>query len=321
MTSAEHDTHQTCRRCTLRSRPCLAAGLGLASVALIVLGLATAFEATVLIIGCAVILCTAVALHEAGHLLVARRAGIAVSEYAVGFGPVLFAGDRGGTAYTLRAFPLGGFCHVVGTTPGDRLCEQHARSLPGVPMQTTRLRTRLGVLVGGVWANLACAWVLLLPVTAFIAAGSTDAPWWQVGLLAALATTVAVAIAPFAIYLAVFAYVLAIPAVGWTDDLGSVLSLPDSMATTMVDPQLSAMPWPVVVMLVAAAVHLSLGAVNALPVFPLDGFRVATTLVESARGSQLSAETSSIMAAASAAPLGVFVAGLFIKDVVGLVTG
>jgi regulator of sigma E protease len=55
-----------------------------------------------------------IAFHEFGHMVVAKRAGVTVSEFAFGFGPRLFAIDRGGTLYTVNLLPLGGFCRMVG---------------------------------------------------------------------------------------------------------------------------------------------------------------------------------------------------------------
>ncbi len=58
-------------------------------------------------------------VHEAGHFLAAKRAGIDVLEFGIGFGPKLFAFQRRETTYTLRALPLGGFVRMAGTEPDD----------------------------------------------------------------------------------------------------------------------------------------------------------------------------------------------------------
>lgn len=55
-----------------------------------------------------------ITFHELGHMLVAKRAGVTVSEFAFGFGPRLFGIERGGTLYTVNLLPLGGFCRMVG---------------------------------------------------------------------------------------------------------------------------------------------------------------------------------------------------------------
>jgi len=54
-------------------------------------------------------------LHELGHFLTARLFGVAVNEFSIGMGPRLFGWHgKSGTAYNLRAFPLGGFVSMKG---------------------------------------------------------------------------------------------------------------------------------------------------------------------------------------------------------------
>lgn len=58
-----------------------------------------------------------VSLHEWGHYYFARRAGILVREFAIGFGPKLFSVKKGETRYTLRLLPIGGFVRMAGEDP------------------------------------------------------------------------------------------------------------------------------------------------------------------------------------------------------------
>ena len=60
-----------------------------------------------------------VSLHEAGHMVTAKRFGMKVTRYFVGFGPTVWSFKRGETEYGLKAIPLGGFCKIVGMTPQD----------------------------------------------------------------------------------------------------------------------------------------------------------------------------------------------------------
>jgi membrane-associated protease RseP (regulator of RpoE activity) len=62
-----------------------------------------------------------VVLHELGHFLMAKRAGMKVSEFFVGFGPRLWAVQRGETTYGIKALPLGGYCKIVGMTGMEQL--------------------------------------------------------------------------------------------------------------------------------------------------------------------------------------------------------
>jgi membrane-associated protease RseP (regulator of RpoE activity) len=60
-----------------------------------------------------------VSLHELGHMITAKRFGMKVTRYFVGFGPTIFSFHVGETEYGLKAIPLGGFCKIVGMTPQD----------------------------------------------------------------------------------------------------------------------------------------------------------------------------------------------------------
>jgi membrane-associated protease RseP (regulator of RpoE activity) len=58
-----------------------------------------------------------IALHEVGHLYPAKKFGVKVTQYFVGFGKTLWSVKRGETEYGLKAFPLGGFVKLVGMLP------------------------------------------------------------------------------------------------------------------------------------------------------------------------------------------------------------
>ncbi|GFG76467.1 M50 family metallopeptidase [Mycobacterium botniense] len=62
-----------------------------------------------------------VALHECGHMWVARAAGMKVRRYFVGFGPTLWSTRRGETEYGVKAIPAGGFCDIAGMTAVEEL--------------------------------------------------------------------------------------------------------------------------------------------------------------------------------------------------------
>ncbi len=53
-------------------------------------------------------------IHEGGHFFFARKANILCREYAFGMGPLLWKKKKGETLYSLRAFPIGGFCAIAG---------------------------------------------------------------------------------------------------------------------------------------------------------------------------------------------------------------
>ena len=67
----------------------------------------------VLVVGLAV----SIALHEIGHLVPAKRFGVRVGQYMVGFGPTLWSRRRGETEYGVKAIPLGGYISMAGMYP------------------------------------------------------------------------------------------------------------------------------------------------------------------------------------------------------------
>ncbi len=61
-----------------------------------------------------------IALHEVGHLLPAKRFGVRVTQYMVGFGPTVWSRLRGETEYGMKAIPFGGYIRMVGMFPPHR---------------------------------------------------------------------------------------------------------------------------------------------------------------------------------------------------------
>lgn len=53
-------------------------------------------------------------IHEFGHFITAKKSGIKVNEFSLGMGPKIFSFGKGETKYSLRIFPIGGFCAMEG---------------------------------------------------------------------------------------------------------------------------------------------------------------------------------------------------------------
>ena len=59
-----------------------------------------------------------IALHEIGHLVPAKKFGVKVTQYMVGFGPTVWSRNKGGeTEYGVKAIPLGGYIRMIGMFP------------------------------------------------------------------------------------------------------------------------------------------------------------------------------------------------------------
>lgn len=65
------------------------------------------------------IIAVLILVHEWGHFIAARRIGIPVYEFSLGFGTKLLSTTKNGVEYSLRLLPLGGFVRMAGEEPGD----------------------------------------------------------------------------------------------------------------------------------------------------------------------------------------------------------
>jgi membrane-associated protease RseP (regulator of RpoE activity) len=98
-----------------------------------------------------------VALHECGHMWVARATGMKVRRYFVGFGPTLWSTRRGETEYGVKAVPLGGFCDIAGMTPVEEMApDEHDRA-----MYKQATWKRVAVLFAGPGMNFVICLVLI----------------------------------------------------------------------------------------------------------------------------------------------------------------
>ncbi|MFS7259894.1 RIP metalloprotease RseP [Carnobacterium divergens] len=69
-----------------------------------------------------------VVVHEFGHYYFAKKSGILVREFAIGFGPKIFSYRKNGTTYTLRILPIGGYVRMAG------FGEEETEIKPGMPV-------------------------------------------------------------------------------------------------------------------------------------------------------------------------------------------
>ena len=65
----------------------------------------------------AVGLLASIALHEVGHMVPAKKFGVKVTQYMVGFGPTCGRASKGDTEYGVKAVPLGGYIRMIGMVP------------------------------------------------------------------------------------------------------------------------------------------------------------------------------------------------------------
>jgi membrane-associated protease RseP (regulator of RpoE activity) len=104
-----------------------------------------------------------IVLHEAGHMVSARRAGGKVTEFFVGFGPKLWSFRRGETEYGVKGIPAGGYVKIVGMTDLEPIAEEDVpRAFYNKP-----LGARLITLAAGSFVHflIALFLLMLIPMT------------------------------------------------------------------------------------------------------------------------------------------------------------
>ena len=110
-------------------------------------------------------------VHELGHFLAARRVGIRVLTFSIGFGPRIFGFTRGGTDYCISAVPLGGFVKMAGETT---LADAPPTGKADEFLSKTKWE-RFQVLIMGPVMNLALAVIVL----AFVLYQGADVPAYR----------------------------------------------------------------------------------------------------------------------------------------------
>jgi membrane-associated protease RseP (regulator of RpoE activity) len=105
-----------------------------------------------------------VALHECGHMWVARATGMKVRRYFVGFGPTLWSTRRpnqlGSTEYGVKAIPLGGFCDIAGMTSIEELAPDERERA----MYKQKTWKRAAVLLAGPGMNFVIGLILIYAI-------------------------------------------------------------------------------------------------------------------------------------------------------------
>ena len=122
--------------------------------------------ATLLILG------ILVTVHEFGHFIIAKRNGVHVVEFSVGFGPDIISKTKNGTKYSLKWIPFGGACQMLGADMGladmeDEEAAKKLESLEGKSFTDKSVWARIAILLAGPLFNFLLAFVFSLILFAF----------------------------------------------------------------------------------------------------------------------------------------------------------
>src|SRR6184192_465130 len=127
------------------------------------------------------VLTLVVFFHELGHLVIARRCGVRVLVFSIGFGPELFGfNDRHGTRWKVSAIPLGGYVKFFGddseasTPSAETLASMTAEEREG-SFHHKKVGPRAAIVAAGPFANFLLAIVIFTCLFTFMGKPSTSA--------------------------------------------------------------------------------------------------------------------------------------------------
>ncbi|MBR5129087.1 MAG: RIP metalloprotease RseP [Firmicutes bacterium] len=103
--------------------------------------------------------CIMIFPHELGHFIAAKRVGVKVNEFAFGMGPLLWKKQGKETLYSIRLFPIGGYCAMEGE---DEDCDSPRAFGNKKPWQ------KILVLAAGSFMNVLCAILIMIIVVGFL---------------------------------------------------------------------------------------------------------------------------------------------------------
>lgn len=105
-------------------------------------------------------------VHEWGHFIVAKKNGIRVDEFGIGFPPKLFGIKKGETEYTFNSLPIGGFVRIYGENAEDAAHDAEKGKDVSRSFVAKSKWVQAAVLIAGVAMNVFFAWFLYSAVYA-----------------------------------------------------------------------------------------------------------------------------------------------------------
>lgn len=103
-------------------------------------------------------------IHELGHFLFAKKAGVRIHEFAIGMGPKIYSFKKGETMYSIRLLPLGGYVAMEG---------EDSDSKDPRAFGNKSILQRASILFAGPFFNIILTVIILIPVFMYIGSPST----------------------------------------------------------------------------------------------------------------------------------------------------
>lgn len=227
-----------------------------------------------------IILSVLIVAHEAGHLWAAKSGGIRVDEFGLGFPPrakKLFRWKE--TDFTLNWLPFGGFVKIFGENPDGNPADSNGAG-PTDSFAVASTGRKILVLVSGVLANFALAWVLFSIVLmlgidgqdGYVQRGFFDSIWH--GLLTTGKITWLTIIAIWDLISGAFTGTADLSIVVGPVGLIGIVGEVSTMGLTYL-------------LYFTGVISVNLAIINMIPVPALDGGRILLTLIEVAKGSRI----------------------------------
>ncbi|MEG1184487.1 MAG: site-2 protease family protein [Eubacterium sp.] len=220
------------------------------------------------------ILSILVVVHEWGHYIAAKKLGVFVEEFSIGMGPLVFSKQGKETQFSIRAFPLGGFCKMRGEGDADVEDENQEKEKQVIDPDDPRSFSnksksqRFIILVAGATMNIIFAYVCLVII--FLMKGTS---LWGAISNAFLTT------GNFAGTIYQSLYMLITGKVGMNDIAG-----PIGMVTMV---QSFFQYGFIALMSFTALISVNLGVINLLPLPALDGGQIFIIIIEKIVGRDL----------------------------------
>lgn len=102
-----------------------------------------------------IILALLILVHEFGHFIAAKKNGVLVEEFGIGFPPRLFSLKKGETVYSVNLIPLGGFVKVYGEEYHEAVKNKKRAFIYKKPWQ------KASIIVSGIVGNFILSWILI----------------------------------------------------------------------------------------------------------------------------------------------------------------
>ncbi len=119
-------------------------------------------------------------VHEWGHFIVARKSGVFVEEFAIGMGAKIWGKEKNGTLYTIRLFPLGGYC---------KMKDEDASSTDADSFTNATMPKKFAIIFAGAFMNFVLALSIFILIAFFSGKSTTtirevkiDSPAQQAGM-------------------------------------------------------------------------------------------------------------------------------------------